>query len=438
MPSRKPWLRMAAALALGAPAVVAQDEGWNLDVQRRPSGETSVAARIPHLPTGAVVNVTVFRIVDKPNLSTNTMETFPLEPPTFKHASVGRDGQLRRTQFVFPAPGTYEIKLSFEKALPHPGPIASLFERGKIEPWLANRRILLGETKEHLAAVESAEPAIRRLIAKIEAVLAKLDRPFSDDSDPFGDAREAEAILKEAEKLIPITGLPGTMEFIRIVADMIRNYISYSPKQLDRSNMHNDGHEKQLTGGQQEPPPPPPGQGPPVPPSGDGVETKHGPYGPIGGGPRSSTGEPKGPQHREPSAFVKRIRGLLHELRWFHLRETALILMRRLESIALRALAPRSDATLTDLLRETSLIDQLDGSYYENKTEPGEKYRSITEVSERLKLRKIIGVVTQALTIKEGKPGIDTAALQQSLRSLTELEPHVRRFSAGEGAGAQK
>lgn len=427
---------MVATLALGAFAAFAQDDGWNLDVQRKPSGETGIVAKIPHLPTSAVVNVTVYRIVDKPNLATNTLETFPLDPPSFKLTSIGRDGYLRRTQFILPAPGTYQIKLSFEKALPHPGPVANLFERGKIEPWIASRQILLGDTKEHLAAVESAEPSIRRLLSKIEAILAKLDRPFGDDSDPFSDAREAEEILKEAERLVPLTGLPGTIEFIRIVADMIRNYISYSPKQLDRSNMHNDGHEKQLTGGQNDPPPPLPGQGPPVPPSGDGVETKHGPYVPIGGGPGSAAGERTAPQHREPSAFVKRIRGLLEELRWFHLRETALILMRRLESIALRALAGRADTTPAELLREASLIDQLDGSYHESKGAMGEKYRSITGVSEKLNLRKIIGIATRALTPKEGAPGVDTAGLQETLRSLTELEPHVRRFLAGGGEGS--
>jgi hypothetical protein len=432
MAHRYPWPFLVGLLALSSSPSTAQDEGWELDVQRRPSGETTVSARISHLPIGAVVNVTVYRIVDKPNLATRTLQPFHLEPPSSKLTSVARDGQTRRILFIFPAPGSYELKLSFEKALPHPGPVANLFEKGKIEPWLASRRLLLGDTKEHLAAVEAAEPSVRRLISKIEAVLAKLDRPASNEQDPFTDAREAEAIVQEAEKLIPQSGLPGTMEFIRILADMIRNYISYSPKQLDRSNMHNDGHEEQLKSGGQDPPAPVPGQGPPVPPSGDGVETKHGSYAPAERGPGSGPGEPSTPpQHREPSAFVRRIRALLEELRWFHLRETALILMRRTESILGTALTSRGESGSADLLREISLIDRLDETYHDNKETLGQKYRAITGLTDKVKLRKIVGTATVALIPREGRPQADAAALQECLRGLAELEPHVRRFPGG-------
>jgi len=424
-----------AALSLALPALT-QDEGWSVDLQRKPSGETQIGATLPNIPQGGVVNLAVHRIVDKPNLATRMVEIFRLDPPSERFVMVGRDGQVKRTLFVLPPPGTYDVTIRFDKSLSHTAAVANLFEKGKIEPWTGTRRFMLGETKDHLALADASGLPIRKLVSKIEAILNKLDKPVVNEDDAFGDAREAEAIVKEAERLLPQTGLPGTVELVRILGDMILNYIRFTPKKLARAPESDDGHERQMQSSKSQPGGAPPGQDPPkVDPSGDGVAPRFSNQPPEGGASGSSSEPAPAKQLAEPSAFVKRLRALLEDLRWFHLRETALILMRRLEQVVDRGSSPLAEGARTDLMKDLQLIESMDGGFFDDKGTTGEKYRAFTTASATVSLRKLIQAAGTAMVPKEaGGPG-DVPGLQDVLRKLQELQPFVRRF--GQSAGGK-
>jgi len=274
------------------------------------------------------------------------------------------------------------------------------------------------------------------MIAKLEAILSKLDKAVLTDDDMF-DSREADDLAREAERNLPLTGLPGCVELVRILAEMISNYIRLTPKQLANPKNSDDGHEGQMMRSQNEPPSGAGGQDPPKQdPSGDDVKPKYAGQ-PTEGGP--ATGGEKEPpkQIREPSAFVKRMRALVEELRWFHLRETALILMRRLDSVVRRSMSPASDAARAELMKEAQLIDRMDRSYHDDKETTGQKYRAFTTSTDSQSLRKLIAAAMVAMTPKEGAAGTEIAPLNSILIKLEELQPHVRRFSQGQASGGK-
>jgi exonuclease VII small subunit len=399
-----------------------QQDGHKLDVVRQPSGATKIEGEEPTVPDGGVLNVTFQRVVEKPNLAGRKIEPFVLPKPVGEKFCAVHKGKYK-VDAVCPVPGTYQVTVAFEKGFPHSGSVGALFDKGKIEPWKVSRKFILGECKELKADLEAALPEVQKIIKQIESILDKLDQPVVDEKDAFSETRTADQILQEAERLVPRTALAGTAELLRILADQILNYIRFSHKQLAGKSTDpqgEDGLGKGAPAGNPADKPKPSELKPGDKSIGDTIQidsmTNKGAPGPG----RPSKDDK--PQMKEPSEFVKKMRALLEHMKWFHLRETALILIARA-----RPLLERTDgAAQADL----QALAKFNAELSDGKDEAAEKYRKLTTVDEKHSLKIAFDEALKLGASDEEKAKMTPPPTPASVGALfDQIEPPLRSFA---------
>lgn len=412
---------MRTFAAVGVLLALLQDAA-KIEVTRQPSGKTMIEGQFPAVPDGAAVDVSVARCVDKPNLASRRMEEVILPKPISEKFVAMRKGKFK-IDVVCPVPGFYQVVVDCEPSYPHTETVKALFEKKKIEPFKLSRKVLLGDWKEHHKVMEASLADVQRVTSRIETLLTKLDQPVVDEKDAFGEVKQADMILQDVERLEPVTGLPGTVEFLRIIADQILNYIRFSPKLL--ANKPAGGDEL----GGKGPKPPPPTEAPKNPPKTDGKTVGDSvSLGTDAKGTTAQNSKQDKPQMKEPSEFVKRMRALLVHLKWFHLRETALMLIARAK-ILLETSQNQQGAELDATRAQLQAIVQFEHELGEGKEESAVKYREITTLDEKRSLKIFFDEAFKAVAPEEERAKMKdppTALVVMGL--LEQVDPQIRSF----------